>query len=71
MGYQMRTWSHAISSHARVQTRSRRSPVETARSGGWQVRLCEAALYGDEYSEYDLADLIQSRWRELMEMGAV
>ncbi len=38
---------------------------------GWQVRLCEAALYGDDYSEYDLADLIQSRWRELMERGAV
>lgn len=38
---------------------------------GWQVRLCEAALYGDDYSEHDLADLIQSRWRELMERGAV
>jgi hypothetical protein len=39
---------------------------------GWQVRLCEAALEDDEeYSEADLRDLVQSRWRELMERGAV
>lgn len=38
---------------------------------GWQVRLCEAVLYGDDYSEHDLADLVQSRWRELMERGVV